>query len=133
MKRLFNFCICALMMFPLAASAQQSKKSSNLVFSAGGWYGVDFELLRPVDMTHNGYMTYEAAVGFQTDPSDNCAYAQAFGFPLINIGFSVANMGDFKFVDGSKFPPFYVLYGSFERSLLRRQHFSCGYQMDFGL
>jgi hypothetical protein len=118
----------------LAASAQQRKTDpSNLVFSAGGWYGVDFELLRPVEMTHNGSMTYEAAVGFQTDPSDECAYAQAFGFPMLSVGFSVANMGDFKFVDGSKFPAFYALYGSFERSIMRRQHFSWGYQMDFGL
>ena len=134
MKKLFRICVITLLLLPVAASAQQSKKSgSNLVFSAGGWYGIDFELLRPVEMTHNGYMTYEAAVGFQTDPSDNCAYAQAFGFPLINVGFSVANMGDFKFVDGSKFPAFYALYGSFERSIMRRQHFSWGYQLDFGL
>ena len=134
MKRLFRICVIALLLLPVAASAQQSNKSgSNLVFSASGWYGIDFELLRPVEMTHNGYMTYEAAVGFQTDPSDNCAYAQAFGFPLINVGFSVANMGDFKFVDGSKFPAFYTLYGSFERSIMRRQHFSWGYQLDFGL
>ena len=130
MKRLSKLIVCLLLALPAVAHAQ---KNSNLVFSAGGFYGVDIELLRPVDMTHNGYMTYEAAVGFQTDPSDECAYAQAFGFPLINVGFSIANMGDFKFVDNSKFPALYALYGSFERSLLRRQHFSCGYQLDFGL
>ena len=133
MKRLLDFLICVLIFFPVAASAQQSKNSSNLVFSAGGWYGIDFELLRPVEMTHNGYMTYEAAVGFQTDPSDACAYSQAFGFPMINVGFSVANMGDFKFVDGSRFPALYALYVSFERSIHRWQHFSWGYQLDFGL
>ena len=130
MKRLSKLIVCILLAIPAVANAQ---KNSNLVFSAGGFYGVDIELLRPVDMTHNGYMTYEAAVGFQTDPSNECAYAQAFGFPLINVGFSVANMGDFKFVDNSKFPALFALYGSFERSLLRRQHFSCGYQIDFGL
>ena len=107
MKRLYRLCAFAAVMFamPVLAMAQQNdKKPSKLVFSAGGWYGTDIELLRPVDMTHNGYMTYEAAVGFQTDPSDACAYSQAFGFPMINVGFSVANMGDFKFVDNSKFP-----------------------------
>jgi hypothetical protein len=134
MKKLLKICLMAVLLFPVAASAQDSKSnSSNLVFSAGGWYGVDFELLRPVEMTHNGYMTYEASVGFQTDPSDECAYAQAFGFPMLSVGFSVPNMADFKFVDGSKFPAFYALYGSFERSIMRRKHFSWGYQMDFGL
>ena len=134
MKKLFRICVIAFLFIPVAVSAQQSKKSgSNLVFSAAGWYGTDFELLRPVEMTHNGYMTYEAAVGFQTDPSEKCAYAQAFGFPMLSVGVSIANMGDFKFVDGSKFPAFYALYGSFERSIMRFQHFSWGYQMDFGV
>ena len=134
MKRLFKITTIAFILLSahLTLFAQQNSPSK-LVFSAGGWYGVDFELLRPVEMTHNGYMTYEAAVGFQTDPSDKCAYAQAFGFPLINVGLSIANMGDFKFVDGSRFPAFYALYGTFERSIMRRQHFSWGYQMDFGV
>ena len=80
MKKLIKIILFIfLMLIPFASFAQKDKSSSsNLNFSAGGWYGVDFELLRPVEMTHNGYMTYEAAVGFQTDPSDNCAYAQAF-------------------------------------------------------
>ena len=126
--------LALLFLFTVLAQAQTSdKKASNLVFSASGWYGVDIELLRPIEMTHNGYMTYEASVGFQTDPSDKCAYAQAFGFPMLSVGLSVANMGDFKFVDNSRFPALYAVYGSFERSLLRRQYFSCGYQMDFGL
>ena len=126
--------LALLFLFTVLAQAQTSdKKASNLVFSASGWYGVDIELLRPIEMTHNGYMTYEASVGFQTDPSDKCAYAQAFGFPMLSVGVSVANMGDFKFVDNSRFPALYAVYGSFERSLFRRQHFSCGYQMDFGL
>ena len=136
MKRLFRVyaLVVALFMMPtIVMAGHDGQKPSKLVFSAGGWYGTDIELLRPVDMTHNGYMTYEAAVGFQTDPSDACAYSQAFGFPMINVGFSVANMGDFKFVDGSKFPALYALYGSFERSIHRWQHFSWGYQLDFGL
>ena len=133
MKKFYTF-IIALLLLPVFLRADESdKKNSNLVVSAGGWYGIDIELLRPVQMTGRGYMTYEAALGFQTDPSDACAYSQAFGFPMISVGFAVANMGDFKFVDGSKFPALYAMYGSFERSIMRRQHFSWGYQLDFGL
>lgn len=125
------------MTVPMVSYAQQDKPSG-LVFSAGGWYGVDIELLRPIEMTNNGYMTYEASIGFQTDPSDSCAYSQAFGFPMLNVGFSIADMGGFKFkqipgVNDSHFPSLYAAYGSFERSLMRRQHFSWGYQLDFGL
>jgi hypothetical protein len=127
------FLTALFLMSGLMHAQSVDKKPSNLVFSASGWYGVDVELLRPIDMTHNGYMTYEASVGFQTDPSDKCAYSQAFGFPMLSVGVFVANMHDFKFVDNSRFPALYGIYGSFERSLLRRQHFSCGYQMDFGL
>lgn len=139
MKRLFKPLILSIILSSVyLVSFAQQKKPSKLVFSAGGWYGVDVELLRPVEMVHNGYMTYEASVGFQTDPSDACAYSQAFGFPMINVGLSVANMGDFKFkpapgLNDSQFPALYAVYGSFERSILRRRHFSFGYQLDFGL
>ena len=133
MKRLY-IAFVILLFAPVLALAQKSDtRPSRLVFSAGGWYGADIELLRPVEMTHNGYMTYEASVGFQSDPSDSCAYAQAFGFPVLNFGFSVADMGGFKFVDNSKFPALYSIYGSFERTIMRRQNFSWGYQLDFGL
>ena len=136
MKRLVNTFIASLILLavPVMADAQQTKESSsNLVFSAAGWYGLDMEKIRPVELTNSGYMTYEASVGFQTRPEDNCQYARAFGFPMFSVGISVANMGDFKFVDNSKFPVLTALYGSFERSLLRRKYFSCGYQLDFGL
>ena len=141
MKKLFRLYTLSASLFLVSGllyGQTSDKKPSKLVFSASGWYGADIELLRPVEMTRNGYMTYEAAVGFQTDPSDKCAYAQAFGYPLINVGFSVANMGDFKFkqepgINDSKFPALYAIYGSFERSIMRFQHFSWGYQMDFGV
>lgn len=126
--------IVFLLVVPMLAHSQQmSKNPSKLVFSAGGWYGVDIELLRPIEMTHNGYMTYEAFVGFQSDPSDGCAYSHAFGFPMISFGISVADMSGFRFVDNSRFPALSALYGSFERSIMISKHFSWGYQLDFGL
>lgn len=99
------------------ANAQaQNGKESNMVILGHGWYGIDIEQTRP-NLKTPGYMTYEAAVGFQTDPSKGNLYDQAFGFPMISVGFSLASMGDFQFYDHTRFPNLYSLYGSFERSL----------------
>ena len=109
----------------------QNKKTDNMVISGQGWYGYDIEKLRPTQ-TSFGYMTYDLGVGFQTEPEDGNLYAQQFGYPIISAGISVARMGHLKFSDHTKFPNLYALYGSFERSLLRREHFSLGYTFDFG-
>lgn len=103
----------------------QNKKGSNLTISANGWYGYDIERTRP-NLKCAGYMTYEASVGYQTNPNDSNYYSRAYGFPLISVGFQVANMGDFKFTDNTKFPCLYSLFGSFERSLLRTKYVSLG-------
>ena len=113
-------------------SYAQKLKGEDLIISAHGWYGYDIENIRPEPLTHNGYMTYEAAVGFQTNPANGCQYAEAFGFPVFNVGLAVASMGDFKMADNTKFPNLYTLLGSFERSLYRSRVFSLGYQFDFG-
>lgn len=112
-------------------AAAQVRKDSNVVISGQGWYGYDIEQLHP-NQTTFGYMTYDLAVGFQTEPESGNAFAQQFGFPIISIGASVARMGHFQFSDHTKFPNLYTLYGSFERSLLRTKHLSLGYQFDFG-
>ena len=109
----------------------QIRKDSNLMISGHGWYGYDIEKLHP-NQTTFGYMTYDIGLGFQTEPESGNTYAQKFGFPIISVGLSVARMGHFQFSDHTKFPDLYTLYGSFERSLLRREHFSLGYMFDFG-
>lgn len=110
----------------------QSRRGSDMVISGHGWYGIDMEKTRPNLKTY-GYMTYEAALGFQTNPEDSCAYAHAFGYPMISVGFSLATMGDFKFHDHTDLPNLYSVYGSFERTLIRKKQASFGYQLDFGL
>ena len=109
----------------------QSGKGSNMVISGQGWYGYDIEKLHP-NQTTFGYMTYDLGLGFQTEPGSGNQFAQQFGFPIISVGMSVARMGHFQFSDHTKFPDLYSLYGSFERSLLRRERFSLGYLFDFG-
>ena len=104
----------------------------DIVVGGHGWYGFDIEDIRPTPLTNNGYMTYEAAVGFQTKPGSGCQYAEAFGFPMLSVGLSVASMGDFRMEDNTRFPNLYSVFGSFERSLLRTGAFSMGYQFDFG-
>ena len=119
-----------LLMHCMATNAQ-SKDDNRMLISGQGWYGYDIEQARPHQKSST-YMTYELALGIQTDPADSCIYDQLFGYPTIYIGGSVARMGDFQFYDKTKFPNLYSLFGSFERILLRGNHISLGYHLDFG-
>ena len=119
-----------LFLFQMQAQAQKLR-AKDMVVTAHGWYGTDMERTRPNLKTY-GYTTYEASVGFQTNPNDSSAYARQFGYPMLNFGFSLARMGEFKFYDQTKFSDLYSLYGSFERSLLRKKRLSLGYLLDFG-
>ena len=119
-----------LFLFQMQAQAQKFT-AKDMVVTAHGWYGTDMERTRP-NLKAYGYTTYEASVGFQTNPNDSSAYARQFGYPMLNFGFSLARMGEFKFYDQTKFSDLYSLYGSFERSLLRKKRFSLGYLLDFG-
>ena len=133
MKRLFTYAFILLgVAFAAAETAKaQGISSSDLTISAQGWYGYDIERSRP-NLTSFGYMNYEASVGIQTKPENQNPFAEAFGFPLIDIGVSVARAGNFKFSDQTHFPNLYSLYGSFERSILRKKHVSAGYLLNFG-
>ncbi len=110
----------------------QKFKSKDLMFTAHGWYGADMERTRP-NLKSYGYMTYEASVGLQTNPEDGSVFSQKFGYPIFNFGFSVARMGNFKFYDQTRFSDLYTVFGSFERSLMRRKYVSMGYLLDFGI
>lgn len=114
----------------LQAQAQKFK-AKDMVVTAQAWGGMDMEKTRP-NLKSYGYMTYEASIGFQTNPNDGSWYSQAYGYPIFNVGFSVARMGHFRFHDQTKFPNLYSLFGSFERSVIRKKHFSTGYLLDFG-
>ena len=127
-KLLLSFLILS---FCCVNAHAQKINDSNLVVTGHSWYGSDIERTRPNIKTY-GYMTYELSMGLQTNPEDGSQYAQSFGYPLLSAGISLANMGDFKFHDQSSFPMLYSLYGSFERTLQRKEHFSWGYQFDFG-
>lgn len=133
MRKFFTYIIaifCLSVGFASSAKAQ-SINGSDLAISAQGWYGFDIEKSRP-NLTSYGYMNYEAAVGIQTKPENQNPFAEAFGFPLIDIGISIARAGNFKFSDQTHFPNLYSAYGSFERSILRTERFSAGYLLTFG-
>lgn len=110
----------------------QKFNAKDIVITGQAWGGMDMEKTRP-NLKSYGYMTYEASIGLQTNPNDGSWYSQAYGFPILNFGFSVARMSNFRFYDQTKFPDLYSLYGSFERSLLRRKIISLGYLLDFGV
>ena len=132
MKKTAGIILTLTLFIAIAIPAQAQKfKTSDMMFTGHGWYGVDMERTRPSLRTY-GYMTYEASVGLQTNPNDGSEFSPLFGYPIFNFGFSVARMGHFKFHDQTKFPNLYSIYGSFERSLLRRKLFSLGYLLDFG-
>ena len=114
-----------LSMVTLLQVQAQKFNAKDIVVTAQAWGGMDIEKTRP-NLTSYGYMTYEAGIGFQTNPNDGSWYSQAYGFPILNFGVSVARMGNFRFSDQTKFPNLYTLYGSFERSLLRRKTISLG-------
>lgn len=133
MRKFFTYIIaifCLSVGFASSAKAQ-SINGSDLAISVQGWYGFDIEKSRP-NLTSYGYMNYEAAVGIQTKPENQNPFAEAFGFPLIDIGISIARAGNFKFSDQTHFPNLYSAYGSFERSILRTERFSAGYLLNFG-
>ena len=133
MKRLirFTFVVLCLAIATISTANAQKIKGSDLSIGAQGWYGFDIEKTRP-NLISTGYMNYEAAVGIQTNPDNKNPFAEAFGFPLIDIGVSIARAGNFKFSDQTHFPNLYSVYGSFERSLLRTKPFSAGYLLNFG-
>lgn len=134
MKRFttFAFAVIALIFAATTTASAQGVRSSDLTFMAQGWYGFDIEKSRP-NLTSYGYMNYDVAVGIQTNPENRNPYAEAFGFPMINIGFSLSRTSNFKFSDTTKFPDLYTLYGSFERSILKKRLVSAGYLLDFGI
>lgn len=130
-KRTSAIIIIAFMALSTTVTYAQKFKASDIVVTAHGWGGLDMERTRP-NIKSYGYMTYEAGIGLQTNPNDGSLYSQAFGYPIINFGFSLARTENFRFYDQTKFPNLYSLYGSFERSLLRKKLFSLGYLLDFG-
>lgn len=124
--------ISLVLIFHCIAVQAQDKKDNRMSISGQGWYGYDIEQLRPNQKSY-GYMTYELALGFQTEPADSNIYDRQFGYPTLYFGASVASMGDFQFYDHTKFPNLYSLFGSFERSIVRGNNFSAGYHLDFGI
>lgn len=130
MKLIRTFLLLLTLTASLLCKAQKTDRS-DLLFSFEGSYGIDIEQTRP-NLKSFGYSTYEASLGLQTNPEDSCAYARAFGFPIFNFGLSYARTSDFKFSDHSRLPDLYSVFGSFERSLLRRKNLSAGYLLAFG-
>ena len=77
------------------AAQAENNNDRRMVVSGQGWYGYDIEQARPHQKSAT-YMTYELALGFQTEPEDKNIYDQLFGYPTIYIGTSIANIGDFQ-------------------------------------
>lgn len=123
--------ISFVLLLQCVATQAQNKNDRRMLISGQGWYGYDIEQARPHQKSAT-YMTYELALGFQTEPEDNNIYDQLFGYPTIYVGTSIANIGDFQFYDNTRFSNLYSLFGSFERTLFRGNHVSLGYRLDFG-
>ena len=92
------FSVCFGMLFLCNTTHAQDNNDNRMLISGQGWYGYDLEQLRP-QQASSCYMTYELALGFQTEPADSNLYDKLFGYPTLYAGFSVARMGGFQFHD----------------------------------
>ena len=76
------------LLFLLTATLFQAQaqkfKAKDMVVTAQAWGGMDMEKTRP-NLKSYGYMTYEASVGFQTNPNDGSWYSQAYGYLSLSI------------------------------------------------
>ena len=70
MKQFFTNILAVIALIASVTTATaKGVKSSDLSFTAQGWYGYDIEKSRE-NLTSYGYMNYEAAVGFQSNPEN---------------------------------------------------------------
>lgn len=103
---------------------------SDLVFTGKNFFG--FALNNNPYRMSNGYFTYDVEMGFQTSPSDNCDYANAYNFPILGVGISVSSLSSFAMEGESFLPDIYSVYGAFERTLIRKELFSFGHLLNIG-
>ena len=69
--------ISLVLIFNCIAIQAQDKKDNRMLISGQGWYGYDIEQLRPHQKSY-GYMSYEVALGLQTEPADGNVYDRLF-------------------------------------------------------
>lgn len=79
------------------------------------------------------YMAYDVAVGFDTDPSDSCQFAQTYGYPVLGVGISVSQLSKMAFALPSFYTDLYTVYGSFDRTLVNRDKWRWGYMLEAGI
>ena len=132
MKCHIRICLIGLLLFAFSNNGVcQSFDKSDISIFGQNWYG--FALNNNPYRISNGYMTYDVAVGFQTESSDSCVFAQAYGYPLIEAGISVAGLSNLVMDQNSFLPDLYAVYGGFERTLIRREKFSFGFMLNLGI
>ena len=78
-------------------------------------------------------MAYDVAVGFDTDPSDSCQFAQAYGYPVLGVGISVSQLSKVAFTLPSFYTDLYTVYGSVDRTLISRDRWRAGYMLEVGI
>ena len=109
----------------------QGFTKQDLSFTGKNFFGFAINT-NPYRMS-NGYFTYDVEMGFQTMPSDSCAYVRSYGYPLLSAGISVSSLSDFV-MDGDSFlPDIYSVYGAFERTHMRKERFSFGHLLNLGI
>ena len=102
----------------------QGFTKQDLSFTGKNFFGFALNT-NPYRMS-NGYFTYDVEVGFQTMPSDSCAYVRSYGYPLLSVGISTSSLSDFT-MDGDSFlPDIYSVYGALKGHIFARNDFHSG-------
>ncbi len=76
---------------------------------------------------------YNLVLGYSTLPSDHSLFASAYNYPTFGLGLSVADFSRSRMSGSSHIGNIYSLYGQMNRSLIRQQYISLGYNLEAGL
>lgn len=125
--------ICLILLLTTISTTTDAQRFNRQDMTFGGKNFYGFALNTNPYRKSNGYMTYDVEVGFQTMPSDSCAYVRSYGYPILSVGISVSSLSDFV-MDGDSFlPDIYSVYGAFERTHIRKERFSFGHLLNLGV
>ena len=84
-------------------------------------------------MNSHTYPVFDLRACYATSPVDGGLYEAAYNYPTYGIGFTYSNLNSIKYSGTSHLNDMFDLYAFFERDMIRKRHFSFGYELLFGL
>lgn len=104
-------------------------------FSATG--GASYMLLTNEEMrkmmNSHTYPVFDLRACCATSSANGGLYEAAYNYPTYGIGFTYSNLNSIEYSGSSHLNDIFDLYAFFERDMIRKRHFSFGYELLFGL